>query len=446
MASGRLTAHQLYLPGDLQSLAYLAILVDRRGWVWLGSDGGLSVTNGRSWRHLTQESGLIWNDVDEGVLKEGPDGSLWIGTSGGLAHLLHPEHVFAQVPLAVSVTAIQRGRDVYEAGEQLTLPWASTPLRFQLSSTAMRNRSELMFRYRMSGLQPDWVDTPDGVAVFSALPPGDYVFEAKVHNPDMQATSASVQIPVKILAPWWRRNWFYGLCMLALTLLLAAVDRLRARHLRMRRVQLEELVRARTAEVEASREKLRVQAAHDGLTGMLNRMAVLRALTAEMDRCRRESRTLVVALADLDNFKEVNDKYGHLAGDEALRLFAGAVGGAIRAYDHAGRYGGEEFLLVLTEVPPEAAEQRLVRLHGAITNLKIRAGDSRFILNCSIGATVFKPCTKQASLESLLSAADEALYEAKAEGRNCVIVRNTLQRRDSRPAGPSQAVQQHPAD
>lgn len=422
MPHGRLSAVQLQLPGSLQSLAYLAILVDRRDWVWLGSDAGLAVSNGQSWRHLTQESGLIWNDIDEGVLEEGPDGSLWIGTSGGVAHLMHPEHVFDPVPVAVSVTAIQRGHTVYETGQQLTLPWAMTPLRFQLSSTAMRNRSELMFRYRMDGLQPDWIDSQDGLAVFSALPPGNYVFEAKVRNPGLHASSAPVRIAVRILAPWWRRNWFFGLCILAFALLLATGDWLRARHLRKKRMELEELVRARTAEVEASREKLRIQATHDGLTGMLNRMAVLRALTAEMDRCQREGRTLVVALTDLDDFKQVNDEYGHLAGDEALRWFAGAVGSAIRVYDHAGRYGGEEFLLVLTEIPSGVAEQRLARLHAAITNLKIRAGESRFTLNCSIGATIYDPSDGLTSVESLLSVADEALYEAKAKGRNRVIV------------------------
>jgi len=175
---------------------------------------------------------------------------------------------------------------------------------------------------------------------------------------------------------------------------------------------------------------------------MLNRMAVLRALTAEMDRCRREGRTLVVALVDLDYFKHVNDTYGHLAGDEALRWFAGAVGSAIRVYDHAGRYGGEEFLLVLTEIPPEAAEQRLARLHAAISNLAIRAGESAFTLNCSIGATLFDPSDLRASVESLLSVADEALYAAKAEGRNRVVIHQAHQAEahDPNPATqPSQA-------
>jgi diguanylate cyclase (GGDEF)-like protein len=193
--------------------------------------------------------------------------------------------------------------------------------------------------------------------------------------------------------------------------------------LRARGRHLELLVSQRTRELEASREQLHIQATHDGLTGMLNRVAILRTLTAELERARREKRTVVVALIDLDYFKRINDEYGHLAGDEALRWFAAAVGAAIRLYDHAGRYGGEEFLLVLTEVPREAVEQRLTRLHKAISNLQINQRGVEFRLNCSMGATVFDPSDGPGSVESLLSIADQALYAAKAAGRNRVIFR-----------------------
>jgi diguanylate cyclase (GGDEF)-like protein len=128
-------------------------------------------------------------------------------------------------------------------------------------------------------------------------------------------------------------------------------------------------------------------------------------------------------LIDLDHFKHINDGYGHLAGDEGLRWFSAAVGTAIRPYDHAGRYGGEEFLLVLPEIPNDAIEQRLASLHASISNLRIQVGESMFFLNCSIGATAFNPSAGPASEESLLAIADQALYAAKAEGRNRVVFR-----------------------
>jgi len=419
----RIEAWQLPLPAELQTLAPLSILADRRGWVWLGTDWGLVVWNGMEWRHLTQESGLIWNDMNKGTLTNGLDGSIWAETSGGLAHLVHPERVFAPRPLTVSVTGIERGGQAYPATQQITLPWASEPLRFQISSPAMRNRGDLAFVYRMEGLQPDWTESRDGVAVFSALPAGRYTFMAMARNPGLNAFSTAVKVQVRILPPWWSSNWFYSLCVLTALLLVAASSWLYGRHLRQRSRELESLVGERTLELEVSREQLRLQATHDCLTGMLNRGAVLCALVTEMDRAKREGRTLVVALVDLDYFKRVNDVYGHLVGDEALRRFAAAVGAAVRAYDYVGRYGGEEFLLVLTQVPRGVAEQRLTSLHAAISDLPVHVEGADFRIYCSMGATVFDPSEGFPSAESLLSSADQALYIAKEGGRNRVAFR-----------------------
>jgi diguanylate cyclase (GGDEF)-like protein len=419
----RMKAWQLVRPPPLRTLNPWAILVDRRGWVWLGTDQGLLVWNGQNWRHLTQESGLIWNDVNQGVMREDPDGTLWIATSGGVSHLLHPERVFDPIPLTVSLTAFQRGDTSFLGARQITLPWAGPPLHFRISSSATRNRSELALKIRMVGYQSEWMETHDGNATFARLPTGKFTFMAMACNPGLNACSVPVQVDIRILPPWWRTIWFYGLCGLAFIGILVGGVHLYARQLRARSRQLEMLVSERTRELEASREQLRIQATHDGLTGMLNRTAILRTLTAELDRARRESRTVVVALVDLDHFKHINDSHGHLAGDDALHWFAAAVGAAIRPYDHAGRYGGEEFLLVLTELPRDAVQQRLASLHAAISNLQICEHGVTFTLNCSIGATVYDPSDGPGSVESLLTITDRALYAAKAEGRNRVVFR-----------------------
>ena len=419
----RLKAWQLVLPAELETHAPLAIVEDRRGWVWMATDEGLLVWNGQDWRHLTQESGLIWNDVDQGALSEDADGSLWVGTSGGLAHLVHPERVFDRVPLDISITDVRRGGTVYPATGKITLPWSSAPLSLQISSPNTRNRSALTFAYRMKGLQQGWVETRDGAVVFPALPPGEYTFVATVRNPSLNASSESVNLQVVILPPWWRSGWMMVVYGAALALLITLFDWIRARNLKRISRQLQRLVAARTSELELSREQLRVQATHDGLTGLLNRDAILRALAMELDRASREEKIVVVALADIDHFKQVNDTHGHLGGDEALRQFAAAMSKAIRPYDHVGRYGGEEFLLILTDLPGEAAEQRLSSLHAAVTNLSVHTEETRFTLTCSMGATGYDPAHPAAGSESLLAVADLALYDAKAQGRNRVICR-----------------------
>ena len=251
-ANGRMKAWKLDPPAELRSLASLTVLKDRRGWLWLGTDMGLLVWNGNAWRHLTQESGLIWNDTDQGVLQEAPDGSLWIGTSGGVSHLLHPELVFDASPLPVSITAIRRGQQDLTGLQKIVLPWAGQqqPLRFQISSPVARDRSELVFKYRMDGLQTDWIESQHGTALFSSLTPGTYVFTAIASNPGLGAESSPVKVQVVILPPWWRTNWFYFLCAVVLILVAVVTDRLRAEHLEAKSRELEKIIRERTSELE----------------------------------------------------------------------------------------------------------------------------------------------------------------------------------------------------
>jgi diguanylate cyclase (GGDEF)-like protein len=222
-----------------------------------------------------------------------------------------------------------------------------------------------------------------------------------------------------------------GLCCVAFLILLLVFALMQMCRLREINLELERVGNERTRELELTREQLRIQLAHDVLTGMLNRVGILRELSAEMDRSRREGGSLLVALVNLDSFKRVNDAFGYQAGDEALRWFAAAVGAAIRVYDHAGRYGGEEFLLVLTEIPHGGAEERLAGLHDSISNLEIHTHEAEFEITCSMGATVFDPLADGESAESVLATADQALYEAKVGGRN----RAYLHRADGRGAG-----------
>jgi diguanylate cyclase (GGDEF)-like protein len=421
--NGGLHARQLVLPTEWNSLAFLTAFEDRRGWLWLGTDLGFLVWNGQEWRHLYEETGLIWNDTNQGVIREDPDGSLWMGTSGGVAHLLHPEHVFDSISINVSLTQARRGAQDFTHAQKIVMPEEGPPLQLQVSSPLPRNLSELTLRLQMVGMNPDWVDTRDGTAAFTKLGPGSYTFKGMACNAGLNACSPAVSISVKVLPPWWKSYWFFSLCSLLLVAMVLAGVWLNARHLKKRSRELELLVQERTKELERSREQLRIQATHDGLTGMLNRVAIMNVLAEELERARRARKPFVLALADLDHFKRVNDTLGHMAGDEALRQFAAAINHAIRPYDHSGRYGGEEFLMVLTDLPRAAAEQRLALLHACISNLVVGSGLSEFRVTCSIGAIVVSPPVNPMSTEPLLASADEALYEAKASGRNQVIIR-----------------------
>ncbi len=169
----------------------------------------------------------------------------------------------------------------------------------------------------------------------------------------------------------------------------------------------------------AAREALREQAMHDSLTGMFNRGAAIDILTTELTRQQRHGGTIGIALADLDRFKQINDRYGHLAGDKVLCAAAQAMKNTTRPYDCIGRFGGEEFLLILPGCDKVNALSHAERIRLAIHQVRITEGAESINVSASIGVTV-APTENTLDVNQLIRAADTALYRAKDNGRNRV--------------------------
>ena len=160
------------------------------------------------------------------------------------------------------------------------------------------------------------------------------------------------------------------------------------------------------------------RASHDLLTGLKNRGAVLESLEMERERSHREKKPLGVLIADVDHFKRVNDRNGHLAGDGVLRAVAKRLESSLRPYDSIGRYGGEEFLIVMPGCDHEMAREVGERLCSAFNNQPLTTEEGEFSITLSFGGTVVRAGAEQ--MDSIISRADEALYRAKAGGRNRV--------------------------
>lgn len=171
----------------------------------------------------------------------------------------------------------------------------------------------------------------------------------------------------------------------------------------------------------AAREELREQATKDFLTRTWNRSAILDILQRELIRSARERRPLSLVLADLDHFKQVNDTYGHFAGDAVLCEFTRRIQSTMRSYDALGRYGGEEFLIVLPGCDDTCAYQQAERMRLAVATDPMRFDDGCHKLTASFGLSCFRPGMNLTS-ETLIRLADDALYEAKRQGRNRIIV------------------------
>lgn len=180
--------------------------------------------------------------------------------------------------------------------------------------------------------------------------------------------------------------------------------------------------RALEEELRAARDRYAFQASHDPLTGLLNRHAITTHVVAELARANRSSYPLSLALLDIDHFKAVNDWYGHLSGDQVLCHVAQILTQVVRPYDWVGRWGGEEFLVVLSSTPLDAAALVAERLRTRIMASPLRLADGTTIaLTASIGVacTGFPP-DDPVDPEGVFQQADAALYAAKQNGRNQV--------------------------
>jgi two-component system, cell cycle response regulator len=167
----------------------------------------------------------------------------------------------------------------------------------------------------------------------------------------------------------------------------------------------------------SAREELRFRATHDGLTGIPNRAMVMEALNREAARQVREARPFGVVLVDIDHFKNINDTYGHLCGDDVLKAVVERMKACIRPYDVIGRYGGEEFLVVVPAVDGPGAMALAERIRRIVESQPVRMPAGDLTVTVSLGVAVSAD-PKQTDARDVLRLADEALYRAKNGGRN----------------------------
>jgi diguanylate cyclase (GGDEF)-like protein len=181
---------------------------------------------------------------------------------------------------------------------------------------------------------------------------------------------------------------------------------------------LERKVSERTKELEVANGRLEVLAVTDELTGLANRRRLIDVLEIELLRSLRGATSTGVMMIDIDYFKAYNDRYGHLAGDNALRKVADALQRSVRATDVIARYGGEEFAVVLPRTALAESKEVAERARAAVAGLREpHLGSPSGTVSVSIGIAS-QTATRQTTVEQVLAAADAHLYEAKRRGRN----------------------------
>ena len=380
-------------------------MADHRGWIWVGTDQGVSIYDGQRWVTVDASQGLLSNDINEDGIREDPDGSVWMTTSHGVAHLRDPTFLFADHPLNITIPDAHIGTRSVDAGR---IPYNHDPLLVELATPNFGERP-VLFQYRLSEVDGGWVSSSSDRIRYPFVPPGHHVLTVLATDLLTHRQSQATNLVIDVAFPWWRQWWAEGLWSACILIALYGGMRFRYRAMYFRQAKLKRLIAEATAHI-------RHQAAHDQLTGLLIRSEVERRLAESLGRGNAKQQ-LVIALLDVDHFKRINDSYGHLGGDEVLRSLGSIVRRSLRDDEFAGRYGGEEILIVLDDGDEFAAE-RVLNLHLAIRHDTFKAGRNPIAVTCSIGVAW---ASKGDNWETLIGRADAALYEAKNAGRDRVV-------------------------
>ncbi|MES2127055.1 MAG: diguanylate cyclase [Pseudomonadota bacterium] len=415
----------------------LAVRADPSGMLWISTSAGLT--------RLDPNTGRVTNFTPTDGLTEGftvaaayaaPDGTLYFGGVRGMT-AVHPGQVQSRsIAPQVAITDVsvfnrslkgaQRGDGVKLAGPvtaptSLTLSVQDSVFSLEFAALHYANPARNTYAYRLAGFDRDWVETDaeHRSATYTNLNPGDYVFEVKAANDQGVWSERAASLTISITPPYWETWWFRAAAVLLATGILATAYRLRVRRLTRQKVQLEELVAARTRELEGSNAKLEALSTTDSLTGITNRRGFDGALKAEWRRAKRANLPLSLVMLDVDHFKAFNDRYGHQAGDQCLRDVANVIANhARRTSDLAARYGGEEFALL---IPATNGPDALLIARAICEDLQRlgvpHAGSPYGVVTISIGIAALVP-HEHNSAEILVHDADQALYRAKQEGRN----------------------------
>ncbi len=295
------------------------------------------------------------------------------------------------------------------------------------------NGGNVTCRYRIEELQPEFIESNSGEAHYSSLPPGDYTFQVMCDSPQMgQAQSAAYSFAV--LAPWWQR-WLTEIVGAGgVVLLVWGILWIRYRD-RRENERLEQAVAERSAELAHLNEELQEASLSDPLTGVRNRRFFRSMIEADASQAvrayrgselySRDHRDLIFFLVDIDHFKEVNDEYGHDAGDRVLVQIAQRLSSLVRESDFLIRWGGEEFLVVCRSADRSDGTLLASRILKAINSTEFDLGNERRLArSCSVGWAAFPwlpPAFSDLPVDEVFRLADRGLYLAKQHGRNQAV-------------------------
>jgi diguanylate cyclase (GGDEF)-like protein len=363
------------------------------------------------------------------------DGRVWFGTIAGAA-AIDPRHLALRTPAPpVWLEGLMFDNRPVPVSSGARLGPGAGRLEIQFTAPNFAAASRIQFRYRLEGFDPEWIEAgARRTAYYTNVPPGSYRFHVEAAASDGGWSGKGADLKLELRPHVYQTAWFRGLCAALLVVCGAGLYLLRVRYLLWRNRELERKVAQRTEELAKTARSLAAEksellraraelerlATRDGLTGIWNRRAAFDLLGRALDWCRLSDQSAAVIMCDLDGFKRINDRHGHPAGDGVLREIARRLQAGVRASDFVGRYGGEEFLIILPDCNVAEARVRAEQLRREVEDAPVEVGGVAFAVTSSFGVSCSGNCGFDG--EALVREAGQALYRAKHAGKNRVEV------------------------
>jgi len=426
------------------------IKVDNAGELWLSTNYGISRLNPRTGevKNMHRNDGLQSEEFNFGAHHRSESGELFFGGHNGI-NAFHPQDVRAnkQVPLIMLTGLFNAGQPIksdtpVDENEGIEISYRDDVVSFEFAALDFADSAKNQYMYKLEGFDKDWINLGNRRTVtYTDLSDGNYLLRVKAANSDGVWNEAGFSMPLRVTPAPWDTWWAYLGYLAMFAQLIVALWLGHRRKIRREEEysnRLETEVQDRTAELAERNQELnklnqslQESSLSDPLTGLRNRRFVFEEVSRDLEVVRRKyadqdlgidtkgAADLVFMMIDLDNFKPINDTYGHAAGDHMLLEVRDVLLSTCRKSDFVIRWGGDEFVVIAKQANPGESEALAERIRTNIANHNFSLGDGQIVrTTCSIGFAAYPLFRAQAdgsSLDQVINLADNLMYEAKRE-------------------------------
>ncbi|MCT6699177.1 ligand-binding sensor domain-containing diguanylate cyclase [Rheinheimera sp. 4Y26] len=397
--------------------------------LWLVTRRGLAELDRNSMqiRSYTDLNGTAPLLLEQRALSADGNGRFYLGSGQGVLSFLPKQlsAVHSTAPLVLTRLQLDR-HTLWQVPDAQMRPLRLAPdsknLQFYFSLLDYQHNRH-QYRYRLLGLDAEWQHNGHQHSLtFSNLPAGHYQLEVEVTG--SRQNTAPLKISFEVERHWWQYKLLWLLAALTLLVFSAALVRLRLDHLNRKAHKLNQLVAKRTADLASANKQLASQARTDYLTRLPNRLAFSEQYQTVLHHCQRTVSPLCLVLIDVDFFKQVNDNFGHDAGDLVLRKLAETMSARLRQQDVLARFGGEEFILLLPDTAVTGAQILCENLRLAVKQLQVPYQQQQLSVTATFGVVEIN--SPHNELSYWQQKADLALYQGKKNGRDQVVLYQDL--------------------